>query len=231
MNLNNDFTVRVVDLAETAQWKPSPNPAVQRRMLDRVGDEVARATSLVRYAAGAQFDRHNHGGGEEIFVLEGVLSDERGDYAAGTYLRNPPGSGHTPFSRDGCLLFVKLWQFAADDSTPVRIDTHSAQWHQGLVPGLTVMPLHSHDGVNTALVRWAPETQFQQHVHAGGEEILVLAGVFSDESGDYPQGSWIRSPCWSRHTPFTGPEGALIYVKTGHLGATFMHPADAAPAT
>lgn len=224
MNLHDDFTVRVADLATEARWVPSPNPAVQRRMLDRVGGEVARATSLVRYVPGAKFERHVHGGGEEILVLEGVFSDERGDHPAGTYLRNPPGSAHAPFSQDGCLLFVKLWQFAADDLTSLRIDTQSAQWYQGMVPGLTVLPLHNHDGVNTALVRWAPETQFQQHVHPGGEEIMVLSGVFSDEYGNYPAGSWLRSPSYSRHTPFTGPEGALIYVKTGHLGATFMDP-------
>ena len=230
MNLNNDFTVRVIKRSDDGQWQPSPNPAVQRRMLDRIGGEVARATTLVRYAAGSKFDRHIHGGGEEIFVLEGVFSDEHGDHPAGTYLRNPPGSSHAPFSRDGCLLFVKLWQFAGDDLNPVHIDTYSAQWHQGLVPGLKVLPLHTHDGVNTALVRWAPNTQFQEHVHAGGEEILVLSGVFSDESGDYPQGTWMRSPRWSRHAPFTGPEGALIYVKTGHLGATFLTPPPTATA-
>lgn len=230
MNLNNDFSARIVIRPDEAQWQPSPNPAVQRRMLDRIGAEVARATTLVRYAAGSTFDHHTHGGGEEIFVVEGVFSDERGDYAAGTYLRNPPGSSHAPFSHDGCLLFVKLWQFAADDLTPVHIDTHLAQWHQGLVPGLKVLPLHTHDGVNTALVRWAPNTHFQEHIHTGGEEILVLSGVFSDEAGDYPPGTWVRSPRWSRHTPFTGPEGALIYVKTGHLGATFLNPIDVATA-
>lgn len=222
MNINADFTVRVADFTHSARWDPSPNPAVIRRMLDRVGEEVARATSLVRYAPGARFERHVHGGGEEIYVIEGVFSDERGDYPAGTYLRNPPGSAHAPFSQDGCLLFVKLWQFATDDLMPVHIDTHSAQWYQGMVPGLKVMPLHNHDGVNTALVRWAPDTQFQRHVHPGGEEILVLSGVFSDEYGDYCTGSWLRNPRYSHHTPFTGSAGALIYVKTGHLGATFM---------
>ena len=191
-------------------------------MLDRVGDEVARATSIVRYAAGSRFDRHVHGGGEEILVLEGIFSDEHGDYPAGTYLRNPPGTSHAPFSRDGCTLFVKLWQFAADDTTPVRINTSTANWHPGLVPGLSVMPLHEHDGVSTALVRWAPETQFNTHMHPGGEEILVLEGVFRDEGGDYPVGTWLRSPRWSRHTPFTGGEGACIYVKVGAIGANFL---------
>ena len=104
------------------------------------------------------------------------------------------------------------------------MDTRAGEWRQGLVPGLTVLPLHSHDGIDTALVRWAPHTRFQPHTHPGGEEILVLQGVFSDEWGHYPQGSWLRSPRWSRHAPFTGAEGALILVKVGHLGATFLTP-------
>src|SRR5487761_2409392 len=122
MDFNSDFDQRVVLHASDAAWSASPLPGVERRMLDRVGGEVARATSVVRYAAGSRFDRHVHGGGEEILVLEGVFSDEHGDYPAGVYLRNPPGSSHAPYSRDGCTLFVKLWQFAADDTEPVRID-------------------------------------------------------------------------------------------------------------
>jgi len=218
MNLNDDFSMRVVAHAADAAWTPSPLPGVDRRMLDRVGDELARATSLVRYAPGSRFDRHVHDGGEEILVLEGVFSDEAGDHAAGTYLRNPPGSAHAPFSKEGCLLFVKLRQFAPCDGSVVRIGTRAEAWRPGLVPGLEVMPLHSHDGVDTALVRWAPNTRFNAHAHPGGEEILVLEGVFRDESGAYPAGTWLRSPRWSRHAPFTGPEGALIYVKVGHLG-------------
>lgn len=219
MNLNDDFSQRIVARAADAVWTPSPLPGVERRMLDRVGDEVARATSVVRYAPGSRFDRHVHGGGEEILVLEGVFCDEGGEHPAGTYLRNPPGSAHAPFSRDGCLLFVKLHQFAPADTQCVHIDTRSEPWRPGLVPGLAVMPLHSHDGVDTALVRWAPNTRFNTHAHPGGEEILVLDGVFNDEGGAYGAGTWLRSPRWSRHTPFTGPEGALIYVKVGHLGA------------
>ena len=118
-------------------------------MPDRVGDEVARATSLVRYAPGSQFERHVHGGGEEILVLEGVFSDESGGHAAGTYLRKPPGSAHAPFSREGCLLFLKLRQFASSDLASVRIPTRSTPWRPGLVPGLAVMPLHSHEGIDT----------------------------------------------------------------------------------
>jgi len=186
---------------------------------------VARATSVVRYAPGSSFQRHVHGGGEEILVLEGTFSDEQGDHPAGTYLRNPPGTAHAPFSREGCTLFVKLWQFAPGDTQPLRVDTRSAAWRQGLVPGLSVMPLHEHDGISTALVRWAPQTRFNPHVHPGGEEILVLQGLFLDDQGEYPAGTWLRSPRWSRHAPYTSDEGALIYVKVGHLGAELLQPA------
>ena len=222
--LNADFDRRVrLDAAEMP-WQPSPLPGVERRPLDRIGGELARATSLVRYAPGSRFERHVHGAGEEILVLDGVFSDETGDHPAGTYLRNPPGSAHAPHSRDGCLLFVKLRQFAPGDLQPVRIDTRRAAWRPGLVPGLSVLPLHGHDGIDTALVRWAPDTHFQTHTHPGGEEILVIDGVFRDEAGDYPALTWLRNPRWSRHTPFTGPESALIYVKVGHLGADFIAP-------
>lgn len=222
MDLNSDFNQRVVQSARDAVWSASPLPGVDRRMLDRIGGEIARATSIVRYAAGSHFDRHVHGGGEEFLVLDGVFSDERGDYPKGAYVRNPPGTSHAPFSRGGCTLFVKLWQFARDDMEPVHIDTSTAAWYPGLVAGLSVMPLHEHGGVSTALVRWAPQTRFSTHTHPGGEEILVLDGVFRDEDGEYAAGTWLRNPRGSRHTPFTGPEGALIYVKTGAIGANFL---------
>ena len=222
MQVNNDFSQRVVVRPSDYRFVASPLAGVSRMMLDRAGAEVARATSIVRYAAGAGYTSHRHDGGEEIFVLEGIFSDEHGDYPAGTYLRNPPGSSHQPFSRDGCTLLVKLWQFAADDTTQLVKQTTSASWYQGMVPGLSVLPLHEHDGINTALVRWAPNTQFNPHTHPGGEEILVLEGLFCDEHGEYPAGSWLRNPRYSTHSPFTREEGALIYVKTGHLGANLL---------
>lgn len=222
MQLHADFTQRVVIFSEEASYQPSPMPGVSRLLLDRAGGEVARATSLVRYEAGAGYSPHTHDGGEEIYVLEGVFSDEHGDYSAGSYLRNPPGSRHTPFSKEGCLLFVKLWQFSVDDELKVSLQTKDMPWRPGLVPGLSVMPLHEHHGVSTALVRWAPHTRFNPHIHVGGEEILVLSGEFCDEFGVYPAGTWIRSPRYSQHSPFTGAQGALIYVKVGHLGAELL---------
>lgn len=217
MSINADFKQRVVIDTRRVSWQPSPVEGVDRITLDRIGEEVARASSIVRYAPGSSFTPHLHGAGEEILVLDGIFSDEHGDYPAGTYLRNPPNSSHAPRSEKGCTLFVKLRQFDPRDTATVRVDTTTANWYPGLVRGLAVMPLHEFEGVGTALVRWAPNTVFNPHMHPGGEEIFVLEGVFHDEHGSYSAGSWIRSPRYSKHAPFTKEEGALIYVKTGHL--------------
>ena len=99
MDINADFSRGIVIHGATMPWVDSPAAGVQRRMLDRIGDEVARATTIVRYAPGSQFTAHTHGGGEEFIVLEGVFQDENGDYPIGTYIRNPPTSRHTPSTR------------------------------------------------------------------------------------------------------------------------------------
>ncbi len=216
MKINADLTKRAVVQTDELPWIDSPMAGVQRRMIERDGEEVARATSIVRYAPGSYFAAHTHGGGEEFFVLDGVFSDEHGDFGPGTYVRNPVGSSHTPHSRDGATILVKLRQMDPGDQEQVTIDTHTAHWAPGLVPGLQVMPLHAYGTEQVALVKWAPGTKFQQHRHWGGEEIFVLEGTFADEQGTYPKGTWLRNPPDSIHTPFS-EEGCLIYVKTGHL--------------
>lgn len=216
MKLNADLNERVVTVTDDLPWRDSPMAGVQRRMLERDGEEVARATSIVRYAPGSHFSAHTHHGGEEFFVLDGIFADESGDYGPGSYVRNPVGSSHTPSSVDGCTILVKLWQMSPDDQTRVTIDTTQATWISGLVSGLEVMPLHAHGTEQVALVKWAPGTTFQRHQHWGGEEIFVLDGVFEDEQGNYPKGTWLRNPPGSVHTPFSR-EGCVIYVKTGHL--------------
>ena len=216
MKLHADLTERVVLKTGDLPWQDSPMAGVQRRMLERDGEEVARATSIVRYAPGSRFSAHSHGGGEELMVLEGVFSDETGDYGAGAYVRNPVGSSHAPFSEGGCRILVKLWQMEREDQRRVAIATDQALWVPGMVSGLEVMPLHSFGTENVALVKWAPGTVFQRHQHWGGEEIFVLEGVFEDENGRYPQGTWMRSPHGSVHCPFSR-EGCVIFVKTGHL--------------
>lgn len=217
MKLNADFSQRVVVRPEDHVWVDSPANGVQRMMLDRIGEEVARATTIVRFAPNSSFDAHSHGGGEEFLVLEGVFSDEHADYGPGTYVRNPIGTSHTPhIGPEGATILVKLHQFDADDTVQKAIDTRAAEFLPGSAPGLSVLPLHSVPGENVALVRWAPGTRFSAHQHWGGEEIFVLEGTFQDEHGEYPAGTWLRSPHMSRHTPFSDA-GCLIYVKTGHL--------------
>ena len=216
MQINADLQQRVVIDSTALDWLPSPLPGVERRPLERMAAESGRATSIVRYAPGSSFKSHAHPLGEEILVLQGTFADEHGSYPAGTWLKNPPGSQHAPSSPDGCLLFVKLCHMSEADTNTECINTRVAQWLPGQVEGLSVLPLDSVGSTHTALVRWAPGTRFSAHRHMGGEEILVLEGVFQDENGDYPAGTWIRSPHNSQHKPFS-EAGCLIYVKTGHL--------------
>ena len=216
MRLNADFSKRVVVRPDEHHWVASPMPGVERMMLDRIGDEVARATSLVRYAPNSKFSRHVHGGGEEFLVLDGVFSDEHDDYPAGSYVRNPIGTAHTPhIGPEGCTIFVKLHQFDIEDREHFVIDTRHTPFVPGEYEGIEVMHLHRHGAERVALVRWAPELPYGSHEHDGIEEVLVLEGSSNDAAGEYPAGSWIRSPAGSRHAPVSGPEGALLYVKAG----------------
>lgn len=212
---NMDFSQRVVIETARQAWVASPSPNVWRKPLARAAAEHGHTTSIVRFDPGSFFPEHTHPLGEEILVLEGVFSDENGDYGPGTYIRNPPGSRHSPFSREGCVLFVKLDQFEPEDTATVRIDTRTAEW----LPGqgrLEVMPLHDFGGEHVALVKWPAGERFQPHTHFGGEEILVLSGTLRDEFGSYPAGSWLRSPHMSRHDPFVD-DPTVIWVKVGHL--------------
>lgn len=213
--LNMDFTQRVVININEQPWQKSPAPGVWRKPLAREDKESGHATSIVRYEAGSKFAPHPHPNGEEILVLEGVFSDETGDYPAGSYLRNPPGSTHAPFSKEGCVILVKLEQFSPGDSQEVKLDSSTAAWLPGQ-GNLQVMPLHDFQGEHTALVKWPAGERFQPHKHFGGEEILVLKGTFKDEFGEYPALSWLRSPHMSQHFPYTDEE-TVIWVKVGHL--------------
>ena len=217
-SLNLDFTKRVVINTLIGEWHTSPSSGVERLYLERDNmGEFAKASSIVKFQPGSEFEDHMHDNGEEIFVLEGIFSDQYGDYPKGTYLRNPHNSNHVPFSKDGCKIFVKLRQFKKGDNISIVKNTLNSEWLQGLVPGLKVMPLHEYQTEHAAMVKWEPNTRFNAHKHWGGEEIYVVDGVFYDQFGAYPKGTWIRSPHLSEHQPFTRSEGALIFVKTGHL--------------
>jgi ChrR Cupin-like domain len=217
MNLNADFSKRAVVHAATLDWKASPVPGVERRMLDRIGDEVARATSIVRYAPGSHFPPHVHGGGEEFLVLEGVFQDERGDFPVGSYVRNPPQSRHTPSSTPGCMLFVKLWQFDLADRRHVVVDTNKVA--VPTVEGqdrVRVLPLFRDSRENVRIEQWAPGTAIEVDPE-GGLEILVLAGGFSEGGETYGRHSWLRLPVGAHFSASAAAEGCRVWIKEGHL--------------
>ena len=218
MNLNSDFGARAAVHAAGLDWTPSPIPGVDRRMLDRIGDEVARATSIVRYAPHGRFSSHTHGGGEEFFVLgSGVFQDEHGDYPAGAYVRNPPTSSHTPCSEPGCTIFVKLWQFDPSDRTPVRIDTSAVSFAPSpKIPGVDFAVLYESAWELVLLECWAPGISIAVPIRAG-IELLVLDGSFAEGGEEFTPLSWLRLPAGTTLQATSGQGGCKLWVKSGHL--------------
>lgn len=217
MELNADFTKRVVVHGDEAEWVPSPMTGVDRRMLDRIGDEVARATSIVRYAPGSHFSLHIHDGGEEFIVLDGVFQDEHGDFPVGSYIRNPPTSSHTPGSADGCVIFVKLWQFDPVDRTPVKIDMNKMRSVRSADrSNVSIMPLFEDARESVRLEEWDPDTIIELDT-PDGAEFLVLDGTFTDGEDQCRTQSWLRLPRGGKLSARVGPDGARVWIKTGHL--------------
>ena len=217
MELNADFSRRAAVHAARLPWVASPIAGVERRMLDRIGDEVARATSIVRYAPNSRFSPHTHDGGEEFLVLDGVFQDEHGDYPAGSYVRNPPTSAHTPGSAPGCTLFVKLWQFDPDDRTDVRNDTRTLPFIAAAGrPGVDLMPLFQDRRESVRIERWDPGVEIDLAV-PGGIELLVLEGGFEEGGESFEPQSWLRLPPGARLAAGAGAGGCRVWVKTGHL--------------
>ena len=216
MLINADFSCRAAIAPEHYQWVQSPQNGVERVMLDRVGAEKARATSIVRYAPESNFPHHLHPGGEEILVLSGTFSADNSDYPAGWYLRNPPTSGHQPYSHEGAVIFVKLWQMTVDETHHVAIDTNDADnWQeQG---GREVCQLYSNAKEQVILQRInAGEALFSDTI-VGGAELLVLEGTLIEVGQSYQRGSWIRLPVDATSQITAGENGATVYLKTGHL--------------
>lgn len=220
MNLNDDFTRRAVVHAARAPWVPSPMPGVARRMLDRIGDEVARATSIVRYDPGSAFSPHTHAGGEEYLVLDGVFQDESGDFPVGSYVRNPPTSSHRPGAAGGAVILVKLWQFDPADRTRLCIDSQ----HQTPVavagrPGVREVPLFQDTRERVRIELWAPGEAVEITGHKG-LEVLVLEGGFAEGGEDFTVQSWLRLPPGLSLRAMAGPQGARLWVKSDHLAET-----------
>lgn len=220
-NLNADVGERAVMHAGEMDWQPSPSPSVWRKRFYRDGPaEAGIVTSVVRYDPGSEFPTHHHPDGEEIFVLDGTFSDEHGDYPAGTYLLNPDGTSHAPYSKDGCTLFVKLRQYAGDGRTQVEMNTNALDWQPRTDTGIWQIPLYRQGGYRdwTMLLKIDPGAEVPPHGHPNGEEVFVIEGEFSDEFGTYPTGTWTRSPPGSSHT-VRSDKGAILYVRFGGMEA------------
>ncbi|MEO0981567.1 MAG: cupin domain-containing protein [Pseudomonadota bacterium] len=208
MKINADFDKRVLVHSETLDWIPSPMAGVSRRPLDRVGGEVARATSIVRYDPGSKFPPHVHGGGEEFIVLDGVFQDEHGDFPAGSYVRNPPTSRHTPASAPGCVIFVKLWQFDPEDRTAVTLDINALQGPDAR--------LHKDAREEVSVRTCAPGAEIAIDT-PGGAELLVLEGAMTESGDALEKHSWLRTPVGGAIRGAAGPDGVRFWLKTGHL--------------
>ncbi len=217
MHLNADFSQRAVVHAGSLDWVPSPMAGVHRRMLDRIGEEVARATSIVRYAPASHFSPHIHDGGEEFLVLDGVFQDEHGDYPAGSYVRNPPTSRHTPGSAAGCTIFVKLWQFDPADRAQVRLATDRTDFVPDPDrPSVSILPLFRDAVEDVRLETWAPNASVDIPA-PGGLELLVLTGSFDEGGEHFVEQSWLRLPPGSVFAGISGPSGCRVWAKSGHL--------------
>ena len=217
MDVNADFSKRVVMHGDSIAWEESPMKGVVRRRLDRVDTDNERVTTIVRYAPESQFSPHVHPGGEEFIVLDGVFEDDYGDWPVGSYIRNPPQSKHTPGSKQGCTIMVKLWQFDPDDRTYI----HANRFKLGAVPeqgrpGVSVSPLYKDDRENVRFEQWEPGATINID-SSGGAEVFVLQGGFEQDGDNLRQHSWLRMPVGSTLTATAGPEGASVWVKTDHL--------------
>ena len=215
--INGDLSLPVVVDTQAMEWSPSPSASVWRKRLHLVGPpESGQVTSYVRYDAASRFPSHDHPAGEEILVLQGVFSDEQGDWHAGSYLLNPEGFRHAPFSREGCLLFVKLRQYPGRDRLHVALDTSSLPWQSTAAAGVSTKTLYAQAGFadSMRLERWAPETPRAMREYPLGAELFVLDGTFVDETGRHAPGTWLRFPIGAAHHAGTG-EGCTVYVKEG----------------
>ncbi len=222
MLINADFSQRAALAFDDYQWINSPQHGVERVMLDRVGAEKARATSIVRYAPDSYFPYHLHPGGEEILVLSGTFSADGTDYPTGWYLRNPPTSGHKPYSIEGAVIFVKLWQMATDENQHVAIDTtDDTNWHsQG---DRQICPLFSNDNEQVSLQQLTANQLLFMAEIVGGAELLVVTGELIENGKTYHSGSWLRFPVDTKPQISAGSKGVTVYLKTGHL-AQIEHP-------
>lgn len=220
MELHSNFDKRAIVHGGKIDWLPSPATGVTRKMLDRVGDEVARATTIVRFEAGSSFAPHIHGGGEEFLVLEGVFQDEHGDYPAGSYIRNPPTSEHSPRSDDGCTILVKLWQFEPEDRQFVIQHRNSVEaFVDPTRDGVTIKPLYRDENETVRIENWTAGSEISIGSSGGAEYFLLEGSFILNGQEEFSVNSWLRLPDNQKDVVVVGERGAVLWSKTGHLNS------------
>lgn len=216
MLINNDLTRPVLVHASNLAWTPSPAAGVDRKMLYREGGEVARATSIVRYAKGSAFPPHVHSGGEEILVLEGTFQDEHGDYPAGSYFRNPPGTSHSPGAAEGCVIFVRLWQYREGDTAQIVRQPGEGEPLPPRAGASAARLLFEDAGERVSIEDWRPGASVS--VESGqGLELLVIAGLLTVNGETCGAQSWGRLPAGQPLQATAGPQGAQVWLKQAPL--------------
>lgn len=215
MEINANFDERAFVHSENEPWFASPMKGVDRRMLDRIGDEVARATSIVRYAPGSAFSAHTHTGGEEFLVLDGVFQDEHGDFPVGTYVHNPPTTSHTPSAAPCATILVKLLQFDPDDRTQLPIDT-SQQAPRTVSEGVYEIPLFEDPRERVRIEVWDASADVNATGHKGFG-VLVIEGSLTERGAVFEKNSWLRLPPGMALDAVAGPEGARLWIKSERL--------------
>lgn len=216
-NVNSDLSIRIVERTGSMAWTASPSGSVFRKRVHLVGSaESGQVTSVVRYEPNSKFPHHGHPDGEEIYVLSGVFSDEHGDWPAGTYILNPEGVSHAPFSVPGCTLFVKLRQYPGIERKKLALATDALEWKTTSHKHINEKALYQQQGFDDQMVlqRWAAKAELGRRQYPLGAEIFVIEGRFNDEFGQYSVGDWLRLPRHFSHSP-SSESGCVIYLKQG----------------
>lgn len=227
--INANFSVPVIIESNLLDWsitpaisttvlpkmsRATPMSGVRQHCFEHVINKKTRLTSLLKFSAGRSFKKFGHESGEEFLVLSGVFSDAGGDYGAGYYVRNPPGTTHAPYTRHGCIVLFKLGQFQALDNKRVRINTLDsvARWRAAGEPGVSCMDLHQFSEEQVHLYRIRSECWITFKPSRCGLEIFVCEGYINVKDKCYATGCWLRYPAGSK-IKVSSMGGACLYVK------------------
>lgn len=216
MNVNDDFSQRIVMHGSQIPWEEAA-AGLYRQRLDRVVGNYERATTIVRCDSNCVISSHEHNGGEELLVLEGTYEDEYGSWPKGSYVRNPPGSIHSPHSDSGCIVFMKLWQFDPYDRSYIHTNINKLEYIEPRKRlGVAVASLYQSSHESVRIEKWSPHAHIE-FASDGGAEVFIIEGSVTEACDHLKRHSWLRMPASGQVSATAGPDGALVWVKTNHL--------------